>query len=65
MGLRKDDPVYYKKKLTDLLKQAKENGLIIMESHGRVIFRSETDIPWLKVPNIEQASVDVKEFVNK
>ena len=27
MALRKDDPVYYKKKISDLIKQAKEEGL--------------------------------------
>lgn len=65
MALRKDDPVYYKNKLTDLLNQAKDNGLIIKESYGIVTFRSETEIPLFKVPNIEQASIDIKEFVNK
>ena len=27
MSLSKADPVYYKKKITDLIKQARENGL--------------------------------------
>ncbi|MDB1923363.1 hypothetical protein ABHA37_08045 [Clostridium tertium] len=29
MKLRKDDPVYYKKKIMDLIKQARENGLYV------------------------------------
>lgn len=29
MNLRKDDPLYYKQKLAELLRQAEENGLTI------------------------------------
>ena len=65
MALRKDDPIYYKKKLTDLLNQAKENGIIIKESHGIIAFRVEYKIPWVKVPSFEQASVNVKEYIDK
>lgn len=33
MGLRKDDPVYYKSKLNDLIKKAVSNGLAIKCQH--------------------------------
>lgn len=33
MGLRKDDPVYYKVKLNELINQALDNGLTITGKH--------------------------------
>lgn len=33
MGLRKDDPVYYKVKLSELINQALDNGLTITGKH--------------------------------
>lgn len=33
MGLRKDDPVYYKQKLNDLFKQAWSKGLTVQVKH--------------------------------
>lgn len=33
MGLREDDPVYYKVKLNELINQALENGLTITGKH--------------------------------
>lgn len=56
MKLRKDDPIYYKKKITDLIKQARENGLYVYMPDGEkyICFKSlETGeiassyIPWL------------------
>ncbi|KGN00841.1 hypothetical protein IRP63_16325 [Clostridium phage CWou-2020a] len=42
MGLRKDDPVYYKLKLRELIEQAKNEGLRIqskyIESGARINF---------------------------
>lgn len=56
MRLRKDDPVYYKGKITDLIKQARENGLMVYMPKGEkcICFESPTTrevassyIPWL------------------
>ncbi|MBY6802814.1 hypothetical protein HYH33_04900 [Clostridium botulinum] len=33
MGLRKDDPVYYKVKLSELINKALDNGLTITGKH--------------------------------
>ena len=47
MSLRKDDPVYYKHKIANLMKQAQENGLkidAVANSKGVFIyFKSDID----------------------
>ena len=56
MSLRKDDPVYYKKKIADLVKQARKNGLMVYMPEGEkyICFKNnQTEeiassyIPWL------------------
>lgn len=59
MTLRKDDPVYYKKKLTELIKQAKENGLVVSLEGSKIIFKRE--INFMSNDHSEQTSVDLGE----
>lgn len=37
MSLQKDDPVYYKVKVKELIKQAQENGLVVCLDQGRFL----------------------------
>lgn len=60
--LRKDDPIYYKQALTNLIKEAKANGLIVFEEKGSISFKyviaEETEL----LPEIyEQASVNIND----
>lgn len=41
MALRKDDPVYYKKKIADLIVQARENGLEVTMENNIINFKSK------------------------
>lgn len=61
--MRKDDVVYYKKKLTDLLKDAQKNGIIIKEFHGTVIFKREFEV--LGHKDYEQTTVCIKDFIKQ
>ena len=55
--LRKDDPVYYKVKINQLIKQAKENGLL-------VCFDSKNNCLSFKCnENNEQASVNLSDLI--
>lgn len=59
--MRKDDPVYYKNKIAELIKQARENGLMVYmpKDEKYICFESKTSgeiassyIPWLFDSNI-------------
>ena len=43
-GLRRDDPVYYKRKLKDLIEGAQENGLkiqgVVISDNIQILFKS-------------------------
>jgi hypothetical protein len=58
MSLRKDDPVYYKKKIIELFKQAQENGLEIElnETDRLLCFRD--------MVTMEMTAVNLKEVVD-
>ena len=60
MALSKDDPVYYKKKISDLLKQAKENNLEIVINQGIISFKSTIEFAGMKSSEI--ANVNIKKF---
>lgn len=55
MALVKDDPVYYKKKIADLIKQARKSGLEVTMNKDNIInFKNSSTgecatsyIPWL------------------
>lgn len=56
MGLRKDDPIYYKNEIAKLVKEARKNGLIVYMPKGEkyICFKSPVTeevgtsyIPWL------------------
>lgn len=66
MALRKDDPVYYKKKMIELLMQAKANGLEIkVKDNGTIFFKSRTKIPGMEIMNEECAMVIVSSFMDR
>ncbi len=59
--LKKDDPVYYKVQLEKLLKQAKDNGLKVIEENARVGFVYEIQVSDIQIHR-EQASVNIKDY---
>ena len=61
MALSKDDPVYYKKKITDLLKQAKENNLEIMIGKGGISFTAKMQLGGISCD--ETANVDIRKYI--
>lgn len=54
--LRKDDPIYYKEKITNLIKQAKGNGVLVYMQNGYLSFSCET--------NGDTASVQLESLTN-
>lgn len=48
MSLRKDDPIYYRNKIRDLLKQAKENDIEITLNDGFLSFAVYSDKEFLE-----------------
>lgn len=75
--LRKDDPIYYREKVKELLKQAKEYGIEITLNEGYLSFAVYPDkeffekFPSSRYSNIEalikdpicKASVNINDFI--
>lgn len=59
MALRKDDPIYYKKKISDLIKQAKEEGLEV-DVETFECYNSATYLRFKSPITKEQASVAMR-----
>lgn len=60
MAIKKDDPIYYKKKITELIKQAKENGIsVYMQGAKHLNFKCEENED-VSIPSL--ASIDLMEI---
>ncbi|MBZ9608655.1 hypothetical protein G9F73_012635 [Clostridium estertheticum] len=57
MALRKDDPIYYRNKINDLIKQAKENKLMVYVPDNRMYLSFKC------IRNGDTCSVNLEELV--
>ena len=69
MNLRKDDPIYYKKKIKDLLQQAKENNIEITLNNNILSFAAFPDQIFLNKYGLTRqvlckTSVDLNKVAN-
>ncbi len=69
MGLRKDDPIYYKKKINELIQQAKENNIEITLNNNILSFAAYPDQIFLNKYGLTRqvlcrTSVDLNKAVN-
>ncbi|MDQ0150581.1 hypothetical protein ACFO6R_12650 [Eubacterium multiforme] len=65
MKLRKDDPIYYKKKMNELIKQAKENNVDVVFEKGFLKFIAYADMTKFGIDVEEvicQTSINLKEI---
>ncbi|OPX47917.1 hypothetical protein [Clostridium thermobutyricum] len=69
MNLRKDDPIYYKKKINELIQQAKENNIEITLNNNILSFAAYTDQIFLNKYGLTRqvsckTSVDLNKVAN-
>lgn len=57
MALSKDDPVYYKVKLRELLKQASDNGVKVSLEDNRVAFSANFECASVEIPKGNKKSL--------
>ena len=65
MKLRKDDPIYYKKKMNELIQQAKENNIDVVFDRGFLKFIAYADMTKFGIDVKEvicQTSINLKEI---
>lgn len=65
MNLRKDDPIYYKKKINELIQQAKENNIEITLNNNILSFAAYPDSKYGLTRQVScKTSVDLSKVAN-